>query len=137
MIEKSHMVLTEKIPMPNGLTAEVWDKSVSIAAGTTKVALLVRIRLEIQPSYFTEPDHYERVKKIMGTEIFFEYKGERAFVKDSEKNTVFQQLLDNFKKNSLPYLSRPSFPASLALSKYRDIEKSSYKYNPFLRDGSS
>jgi hypothetical protein len=73
----------------------------------------------------------------MGTEIFFEYKGERAFVKDSEKNTVFQQLLDNFKKNSLPYLSRPSFPASLALSKYRDIEKSSYKYNPFLRDGSS
>ena len=137
MIEKSHMVLTEKIPMPNGLTAEVWDKSVSIAAGTTKVALLVRIRLEIQPSYFTEPDHYERVKKIMGTEIFFEYKGERAFVKDSEKNTVFQQLLDNFKKNSLPYLSRPSFPSSFALSKYWDIQKNSYKYSSFLGDNSS
>ncbi len=135
--KKSHMVLIEKIPMPNGLTVEVWDKSVSIADDTTKVELLIRIRIELQPSYFAKSDHYERVRKIMGTEIFFEYRKERAFVRDREKNVVFQELLDDFKKNSLSYLSRASFPASYALSKYRDIEKNSYKYSSFLRDGSS
>jgi hypothetical protein len=73
----------------------------------------------------------------MGPEFFFEYEKVRAFVRDREKNAVFQELLAAFKKNSLPYLSRPSFPASFALSKYRDIEKNSYKYSSFLRNSSS
>jgi hypothetical protein len=131
------MILVEEIPMPNGLIVEIWDKSVSIAADTTKVALLIRIRVELRPSYFTKPDHHELVRKIMGPEIFFEYKKERAFVRDKEKDVVFQELLDNFKKTSLPYLSRPSFPSSFALSKYRDIQKNSYKYSSFLGDNSS
>ena len=131
------MILVEEIPMPNGLIVEIWDKSVSIAADTTKVALLIRIRVELQPSYFTKPDHYELVRKIMGPEIFFEQKRERAFVRDKEKDVVFQELLDNFKKTSLPYLSRPSFPSSFALSKYWDIQKNSYKYSSFLGDNSS
>jgi hypothetical protein len=131
------MILVEEIPMPNGLIVEIWDKSVSIAADTTKVALLIRIRVELQPSYFTKPDHYELVRKIMGPEIFFEQKRERAFVRDKEKDVVFQELLDNFKKNSLPYLSKSSFPHSFALSKYWDIEKNSYKYSSFLGDNSS
>jgi hypothetical protein len=131
------MILVEEMPMPNGLTVEAWNKSVSIAADITKVALLIRIRVELQPSYFTKPDHYELVRKIMGPEIFFEYKKERSFVRDKEKDVVFQELLDNFKKNSVPYLSRPSFPRSFALSKYRDIEKNSYKYSSFLGNDSS
>ncbi len=135
--KKVHMILVEEIPMPNGLIVEIWDKSVSIAADTTKVALLIRIRVELQPSYFTKPDHYELVRKIMGPEIFFEQKRERAFVRDKEKDVVFQELLDNFKKTSLPYLSKSSFPRSFALSKYWDIEKNSYKYSSFLGDNSS
>jgi hypothetical protein len=119
--------------MPNGLTVEVWDKSVSIAADTTKVALLIRIPIELLPSYFAKPDHHKLVRKIIGLEVFFEYKKERTFVRDGDKNVVFQELLDHFKKNSLPYLSRPSFPASFALPKHRDIEKKSYKYNSFPR----
>jgi hypothetical protein len=131
------MILIEKIRMPNGLTVEVSDKSVSIAADTTKVALLIRIPIELLPSYFAKPDNYELVRKIIGPEVFFEYKKERTFVRDGDKNVVFQELLDHFKKNSLPYLSRPSFPASFALSKRRDIQKKSYKYNSFPGDDSS
>jgi len=126
------MELIENIPMPNGLVVEVWDKSVPIAADITKVALLIRIRVELQPSYFTKPDHYELVKKTMGPEIFFEYKKERTFVRDKEKDVVFQELLDNFKKTALSYLSKSSFPKSFALSKYWDIEKNSYKYSSFV-----
>ncbi len=71
------------------------------------------ILAELQPSYFTKPDHYELVRKIMVPEFFFEYKSALAFVMDKEKDVVFQEPLDNFKKNSLPYLSNrnPHFPA--------------------------
>ena len=67
---KVHMILVKEIPMPNGLIVEIWDKSVSIAADTMKVALLIRIRVELRPSYFIKADHYELVRKIMGPEFF-------------------------------------------------------------------
>lgn len=126
------MVLVEEITMPNGLTAEVWDNSVAIAADITKVELFVRIRVELQAPYFAKQEHYELVKKIVGGQIFFEYKRERPFVKNEATDKVFQDLLDNFKKNTLPYFSRTSFPRSFALSKYGDIEKNSHKYCSFV-----
>jgi len=132
MIRKLHMILVEKIPMSNGLTAEVWNKSAAIAADTTKVELLVRIGVKLQALYFNKHDHYELVRKTMGPEFFFEYKRERTFVRDKEKDGVFQELLNNFKKNSLPYLSKSSFPRSFALSKYGDIEKNSLKYSSLV-----
>jgi len=131
------MILVEEIPLPNGLTVEVWDESISIAADTTKVVLLIRARVVLQPSYFAKAEQYEKVKAILGTEIVFEYKKERTFVRNKERNAVFQELLDNFKENSLPYLGRPIFPRSFALSKYWDIEKNSYKYGRFPGDSHS
>jgi hypothetical protein len=38
---------------------------------------------------------------------------ESAFVRNKEKDVVFQELLDNFKKNSLPCLPKSSFTAAL------------------------
>jgi hypothetical protein len=131
------MILVEKISVPNGLTVEVCDKYVSITADITKVALLIMILVKLQPSYFTKPDHYELVRKIMVPEFFFEYKSARAFVMDKEKDVVFQEPLDNFKKNSLPYLSKSSFPCSPALSEYCDIEKNSHKYSSFVGENHS
>jgi len=36
--------------------------------------LLIKIRVELRPTYFTNPDHYELVRRIMDTEIVFENK---------------------------------------------------------------
>ena len=122
------MRLVETIPLPNDLVAEVWDQSRPIAADTTKVELFVRVKVGVHQSYFTDPEHFELVKKILGHEIIYETKIERTFVRNRDKNTVFQELLDTFKRNSLPYLSKPQFPRNFVLSKYDDIEKNRYKY---------
>ena len=45
-----------------------------------------------------------------------------------EKDVIFQELLALFKKDTFPYLSKPAFPRSFALSKYWDIENNRYKY---------
>ena len=131
------MILVEEILLANHLNVEVWDHSRLIAANTTKVELYVRMKVDLIPSFFMKPQHYETVKKVFGPQIFFEHRLEKTFVKNPEICTTFQELLDSFKKNTLPYLSNPAFSRSLALSKHRDIEKNHYKYRLFLQDTSS
>ncbi|HBH86346.1 MAG TPA: hypothetical protein DDY17_01920 [Syntrophaceae bacterium] len=121
----------EEILLPNGLKVEVWDTSLPIAGDTTKVELLIRIRVELQPSYFIKPEHFEIFRKIMGPEIVYEYSKKRAFVDNKEKDTVFRELIESFKKGSLPYLANPKFPQSFALSKYWDIEKNRHRLSIF------
>ena len=125
------MNLVEKIPLPNGLSVEVWDGSVPIAADTTKVVLLIRIMVPVHSSYFTRTGQYEKVINVHGSDIAFEYQKVRTFVKDKQKKAVFQELLDDFKESSLAYLGRPTFARSFALAKYAEIERNNYKYSQF------
>ena len=122
------MKLFEQIPMPNGLTAEVYDLSRPIAADTTKVEMIIKIRVELLPDYFTEPAPFAQTRAVFGPEIFFEYRMGQSFVSNDEKDSVSQRLLDTFKQDSLPYLSNSKFPARFALSKYREILQNPYKY---------
>lgn len=121
--EKSHMVLIEKIFLSDDLIAEVWDQSRTIASDTVKVDLLFRMKFDLAPSYFDDMEHFERVKKVYGMKLCYEHKIEKSFVKHSEKGTIIKNLLESFKKHSLPYFSKPTFPRQFALSKYRDIVK--------------
>jgi len=128
------MKLVEEILLPNELMVEVWDKSRPIAADTAKVELYIRIKVALKPSYFIKHEHFELVRRIYGQEILFEHSKERTFVNNREKEAVFQELLNTFKKDLVPYLSKTVFPSNFALSKYWDIEKNRYKYFSFLQD---
>lgn len=131
------MKLVEEIPLSNNLTVEVWDKSRPIAADTTKVELYARTRVPLKPSYFVKEEHFELVKRIFGNELVYEHTKERTFVNNRDKEAVFQELLRTLKRDVLPYLAKPSFPGSFALSKYWDIEKNRYKYTSFFQEESS
>lgn len=122
------MKLYEQTPLPNGLILEVFDLSRLIAANTTKVALLIRIKVTLKPDYFADLAHFQKTRDIFGLEIPFEYPMERSFVGNEEKEPVFNRLLDAFKQDTLPYLSSDKFPGRFALSKYREILKNPYKY---------
>jgi hypothetical protein len=128
------MELVEKIILPNRLTVEVWDKSRFIAADTMKVELYISMKVDLDPSYFIKHEHYNMVKKVFGPQIVFEHTMERAFVKNSAREATLQTLLESFKKDTFPYLSKPAFPRSFSLSKYWDIEKNRYKYQSFFQD---
>lgn len=128
------MTLVEEIHLANHHTVEVWNQSRLIAADTTKVELYIRMRVDLTPSFFVKPEHYETVRKVFGTQIFFEHRMERAFVKNSEINITFQELLESFKKDTLPYLSGSAFPRRFAVFKHREIENNHYKYRLLLQD---
>jgi len=84
------MKLVEEISLPNGLVAEIWDQSREIAADTTKVTLLVRIKLTLKKEYFSNPGQLRITQRIFGPDIYYELKKERTFVSNTEVGHVFK-----------------------------------------------
>ena len=122
------MKLYEQIQMPNGLTAEVYDLSRQIAADTSRVEMIISIRVALRPDYFAEPSQFEQTRAVFGEEIVFEHRMGQSFVSNDQKDSVFRALLENFKQASLHYLSNPKFRNRFAASKYREILQNPYKY---------
>ena len=122
------MKLHEEIRTPNGLSIEVWDGSRVIAADTASVVIVVRIPVEVKDTYFDDASSYQKTVKVFGSPILFEYRNERTFVPIEERQSLFMAMLESFKKDVLPYLSREQFPKRFVLSKYEETLKNPWKF---------
>lgn len=122
------MNLVQEIPLPNGLVMQVWDRSRSIASDTTKVELRVTVPVAVTEGHFNDPEQFQRVIEVFGPQIAYEYTKERTFVSTPDSRKVFDELLEDFRRDSLPYLSRSDFPARLARSKLREILRHPHRY---------
>ncbi|MEA1970240.1 MAG: hypothetical protein U9N37_01300, partial [Thermodesulfobacteriota bacterium] len=131
--QEIRMNLVKKIDLPNNLVLQVWDKSRAIASDTTKVELRIVIDVAVKEEYFSDPAHFQQVVAVFGQEISYEYTKERTFVSTPDSKRVFDELLEDFRKDSLPYISRTDFPACFAMSKLRDIRQHPYRYDKGVR----
>jgi hypothetical protein len=122
----------ESINLPNGLSLDVWDVSRQIAADTIKVELVIKMDVAFENFHFEEEDHYLKTRRVFGTAGSYEYRKERTFVHNAEKEAVFRDLLEAFKRDALPYLAKDNFPQRFSRSKYRDIVQNVYKYKDRL-----
>jgi hypothetical protein len=122
------MTLREEMRLPNGLVAEVWDRSRTIAADTNSVVVIVRIPVVVKEEYFDDSSAYRKTVSKFGSPIVFEYRNERTFVLTDQREIVFGELLGGFRKDVLPYISKEHFPKRFILSKYREMMKDSWKY---------
>ena len=126
------MNLVEEIALPNNLVIQVRDKSRVIASDTTKVELSIVIDVAVKKEYFSDPAHFQQVVAVFGPEISYEYTKERPFVNTPDSKKIFGELLGDFRRDSLPYISRTDFPARFAMSKLRDIRQHPYRYRDIL-----
>lgn len=120
--------LVESITLKNGLVLEVYDYSRPISVDTTKVELVVRVKVPLLESYFESRKDFVDTASAFGQEISYEYRKERTFVSNEARDPVFQELISTFKEDSLGYLSHADFARRLALSKLRDIRMNPFKY---------
>jgi len=120
--------LVEAITLPNGLVLEIIDKSRPIAMDTTKVEFIAQMVVTLEESFFSSREHFETTRKTFGQQITYIYRKERTFVGSGEKEAVFNELVDTFKRDTLTYLSRQDFSRRFALSKYREIQMYPHKY---------
>lgn len=125
--------MVEEIVLANGLVLQVRDRSRKIAADTTKVELELVLPVEVKTGFFDNDDDCELVKQAFGSQVSFIVKKERTFVKTENRESVFAELLNDFKEDSLPYLERPDFPARFVLAKLADIRKRPHRYRSTRR----
>ena len=124
------MKFIEEINLANGLKLKIFDLSRPIAADTFKVEISFQTKIDLKESYFAAPQDYAQVNNIMGDELAYERKMVRSFVYDKDQDSVREDLINTFKKNSLNYLASVNFPQKLALSILKDIKNNPYKYQP-------
>ena len=122
----------ENLNLPNGLTLHIWDVSRQIAADTVKVELVIKMDVAFEISHFEEEDHYLKTRRVFGPVGNYEYRKERTFVHNAEAETVLRNLLNDFKRDALPYLAKDEFPRKFSQSKYREILQNWYKYKDRL-----
>jgi hypothetical protein len=126
------MKLIEEINLTNGLKLKIFDLSRPVAADTFKVEISFQMKIDLKESYFADTQDYAKVKNIMGDELTYENKRVRSFVYEKDQDSVREDLINTFKKNSLDYVASVNFPQMLALSMLKDIKNNPYKYHPHI-----
>ena len=122
------MELIEKITLPNGLVVEIHDGSRLIAQDTVLVSMAVRMEVVLEERFFEDAARFRDVKTVFGPVLAYEYRKERTFTSPERSRTVFSELLEDFRKDVLPYLGRPQFAERFCRAKYREIEENPERY---------
>jgi len=122
------MELFQELSLQNNLVVQIWDTSRPIAADTTKVAVKIIVKVNIRPDYFDNHEDFTLVRNVFGSEITYTHEKERTFVHTPDKDSVFTGLIEDFKRDSLHYIARTTFPHRFVHSKLRDIRERPHRY---------
>lgn len=115
----------EIIGLDNGLRLEIIDQSRLIGQDTWIVVLIFRIKIEISKKIFDKiPSVTEdNIRNMLGTEVVYEVRHERNFIKEQQRDQVLNDLKDSFLKTNMKYLSHADFSHKFILKKYNEKTK--------------
>ena len=103
--------------LENGLVVEVYDESAQYYADFWNLKIVIRGTVKVQSEYLRticplNPSE-QKAKEALGGEAAYHRELTRIGVREAEKETTIQMLLNSFEENTLPYLRYPSFPEKL------------------------
>ncbi len=121
--------VVKKIDLHNGLELRILDHSRVLAGDRWLVSVEAKIEVPISSSYLDGVKDTEHILSVLkrgyGEKVCYSYVQEKHFVDQKEKDSVFQQFIENIKKNLLNYLSHPKLGQKILLAKYRELKKNS------------
>ena len=130
MMEK----LVKTIVLENGLILEIYDHSRKIAADRWLVKMVSKVDIPIDYLIRNAGGssqlnlNIDELRNFFNACIRYEQKRERNFINETEKDTVFDDLLTSFLKSSQAYLSHPDFPVRYAVREYLKLKQRSSWY---------
>ncbi|HKJ98303.1 MAG TPA: hypothetical protein VJ959_05230 [Desulfotignum sp.] len=108
--------------LENGQTLVLFDQSRKISADAWVVIMRASMEIKITPDLFKQEPlagvTYKQIRETLGEKVIYEYRLERNFIMDHEKDTVLDSLVNTFMKNTGQYISNPGFAQKLVLKKY-------------------
>ncbi|ACM21134.1 hypothetical protein Geob_2785 [Geotalea daltonii FRC-32] len=90
------------------------------------VSLEIKCEMDILPRHFKNVSIPEEIKSAIGEKITILRKIQQMGVPSARVNQVKDEIIHNFKRNSLPYFTSSSFPAKAILSEIRKSRKSDH-----------
>ncbi len=115
--------LIKKIDLENGQTLVLSDLSRDISEDACVVILQATMEIKVEPDLFkNEPlsgTSFEQIRETLGETVIYEYRLERNFIRDSDKDAVLEALVNTFMTNMSRYINHPGFAPKLALKQYK------------------
>ena len=116
--------VVKQIDMDNRHTLLIHDHSRRIGADAFLVVMTAQVNVEISPELFKETDPgdaaIDDIIAVLGNQVCYEYRVERNFIMEKDREEVFQALMRGFLDTLGPYVAKPQFPAKFVLKEYRD-----------------
>jgi hypothetical protein len=125
--------LVKTIDLKNGIQLKIFDGSKKMAGDRWMVNLIARMDIPVMKTLvkngLESSESIDEIQTVIGEKALFEQKRERFFIDESEKESVFKEMVDIFLNHTLRYLSREAFPKQYVLKKYREKVKQTSLYH--------
>lgn len=125
----STMRLFKTITLPNGITLYCYDKSKHVVGDRWYVCLRIEVPVKVSKEFFNghqDPERaYNEFVEAFGDTYIFSYEKERNFIAEGEVNSLLNELLNDFMKNSANYLQHPGWKKMCVIKAYRDWQEKS------------
>lgn len=111
------------LPLENGLTLEILDRSRTLAGDRWLVHLTGRIRIPLEDGLLDDPRALDRLKQAHGDVLEYRTDLKRHFVKPDDKERILQAFEHILLTEKGPYLKHPDFARRYALKCLGDLER--------------
>lgn len=112
------------IELKNGQLLILTDRSRKISDDAYIVIMQATMEINITPDLFDKEPlsgvTVDQIRDTLGETVIYEYRLERNFILNHEKDEVLASLVDTFMKNMEQYISHPRFASKLVLKQYND-----------------
>jgi len=117
----------KEIQLENNHTLVISDLSRKISEDAFVVKMEASIEITINEDLFKDEPvsefKYADVKSILGDKVIYKYLIERNFIRDTDKDKVFESLESTYMDNLAKYVAKNTFPRKFVLKEYKDKTK--------------
>jgi hypothetical protein len=117
--------LLRRLPLPNGLSLEIYDHSRPMAGDRWQVTLEVRIPIPLDPPHL--PPHLaerrEEVVRALGPDFAFSQMDRRHFIDVREVPALLRDMEERLLHTLKAYIHHPEFAPRFVARKFKEYEE--------------
>ena len=126
--------LIKTMGLENNMQLNFYDTSRKMTGDRWLVSLVVRMEIPISEAIIPGDRQFmengEDARQVLGEKVVFEQTRKRIFVDEKEKEGVLEELIDQFQKSTLSYISGELFPKKYVLKVYREEKEKQPWHHP-------
>jgi hypothetical protein len=116
--------IIKTIKLENGHTLVISDLSRKISEAGWVVVMKANMEIKIAKELFSDTPlsdfKFQEILGILGDTVEYEYKIERNFILNHDRDEVFGNIVETYIKNMGQYVAKPGFPGKFVLKEYKN-----------------